>query len=266
MNNPFAFNLFLPEMRDRRWLERRKQLYENPEKYKEHLKQKSDEQWEQSKTGGVSKEISKHEAIRKREEKQKEKREQEALGGLHPEQSKPNFPKVWDLNYFQEDTQKIFKKLSNDKLDWDFFDFPIYPHEESYFTSNFYKNLDELKWENKEKVKDIRKSKFDIKQRFFNAVACMYVITWKSGFSLENINYSGNSNVLSSLCKFHLYFWFKRLQKQPELLEKHLKQDDYKFLMNELKLYHIYTDKFDHTKRIWGYQIRDLDEKYGHGN
>ena len=36
--------------------------------------------------------------------------------------------------------------------------------------------------------------------------------------------------------------------------------------MNELKLYHTYTDKFDQTKRIWGYQIRDLNEKYGHGN
>ena len=36
--------------------------------------------------------------------------------------------------------------------------------------------------------------------------------------------------------------------------------------MNELKLYHTYTDKFDHTKRIWGYQIKDLNEKYEHGN
>ena len=198
MNNPFEFNSFLPEARDRRWLERRKQLYQNPEEYKKHLKQQSDEHWKQFKTGGVSKEMSEHEAIRKREAKEEEERKEKAL--------EPNFPKVWDLNYFREDTQKIFKKLSDDKLDWNFFDFPIYPHEESYFTSNFFENLDELKWENKEKVKDIRKSSFHIKQKFFNAVATMYVITWKSGFSLENINYSGNSNVLTSLCKFHLYF------------------------------------------------------------
>ena len=86
------------------------------------------------KTGGVSKEMSEKEAIRKKQEaekkaKEEEKKKEEALG--------PNFPKAWDLNYFREDTQKIFKKLSSDKLDWDFFDFPIYPHEESYFTSNF---------------------------------------------------------------------------------------------------------------------------------
>ena len=44
MNDPFTFNSFLPEgMHDRRWLERRKQLYENPEEYKKHLKQQADE-------------------------------------------------------------------------------------------------------------------------------------------------------------------------------------------------------------------------------
>ena len=37
MNDPFTFNLFLPEMHDRRWLERRKHLYENPEEYKNIL-------------------------------------------------------------------------------------------------------------------------------------------------------------------------------------------------------------------------------------
>ena len=36
--------------------------------------------------------------------------------------------------------------------------------------------------------------------------------------------------------------------------------------MNKLKLYHTYTDKMDYTRQIWGYQIRDLNEKYGHGN
>ena len=100
-------------------------------------------------SGGINEEMSEKEAIRKKNEaeekaKEEEERRQKALG--------PNFPKVWDLNYFREDTQKIFKKLSSDKLDWDFFDFPIYPHEESYFTSNFYENLDELKWENKERI------------------------------------------------------------------------------------------------------------------
>ena len=52
MNDPFAFNsfvpqanAFLPDIRDRRWLERRKQWYQNPERYKEHLKEGSDEDW-----------------------------------------------------------------------------------------------------------------------------------------------------------------------------------------------------------------------------
>ena len=78
--------------------------------------------------------------------------------------------------------------------------------------------------------------------------------------------YNGNSKVLQSLCKFHLYFWFKRFQKQPDLLRRHLDPDDYKFLTNELKLYHTYTDKMDYTRRIWGYEVRDLDKDYGHGN
>ena len=102
-------------------------------------------------------------------------------------------------------------------------------------------------------------------ENFFNAIASMYVLTWKSAF-LENILYNGNSKILQSLCRFHLYFWFKRFQKQPDLLRRHLDPSDYKFLMNEMKLYHTYLDKFDHTRRIWGYQIRDLNEKYGHGN
>ena len=36
--------------------------------------------------------------------------------------------------------------------------------------------------------------------------------------------------------------------------------------MKELKLCHTYKDKMDYTKQIWGYQIRDLNNKYGHGN
>ena len=121
---------------------------------------------------------------------------------------------------------------------------------------------EELKWKNTEKVKDIRKSKFNINEHFFNAVASMYVLTWKSGFSLENISYSKNSKILQSLCKFHLYFWFKRFQKQPDLLRRHLDPSDYKFLMNNLKLYHTYLDKMDYTKRIWDYEIRDLNKNY----
>ena len=42
--------------------------------------------------------------------------------------------------------------------------------------------------------------------------------------------------------------------------------DDYKFLMKELRLYHTYTDEMDYTKQIWGYQIRNLNKKYRHGN
>ena len=94
----------------------------------------------------------------------------------------------------------------------------------------------------------------------------MYVLTWKSGFSLENISYSKNSKILQSLCKFHLYFWFKRFQKQLDLLRRHLEPSEYKFLMSKLRLYHTYLNKFDHTRQIWGHQNSDLNKKYGHGN
>ena len=153
-------------------------------------------------------------------------------------------------------------KKRDDNLDWDSFKFRVYVNETDYFTTNFYEDIDELKWKNTEKVKDIRKSKFNINENFFNAVAAMFVLTWKLGFSLENITYSGNSKILESLCKFHLYFWFKYFQKQPDLLRRHLDKSNYKFLMNQMKLYHTYTEKMDYTKQIWGYEVRDLNKKY----
>ena len=121
MDNPLIYNSFMPEMHDRRWLERRKRLYANPEEYKKHLQEQANEDWEKSKIGGVSEEMSKKEAIRKKRREEEEARVAEekrvkALG--------PNFPKVWDLNYFREDTHKIFKKLSSDKLTGPFLTFP----------------------------------------------------------------------------------------------------------------------------------------------
>ena len=94
----------------------------------------------------------------------------------------------------------------------------------------------------------------------------MYVLTWKSEFSLENVNYSGSSKVLQSLCKFHLYFWFKRFQKIPVSPRRHLDPSDYKFLMNSLKLYHSWDSKYEQTGRIWALQVQKLNERYGHGN
>ena len=120
------------------------------------------------------------------------------------------------MSYVKEDPQKIFIKKSNDEIDWDFFKFKVYVNETDYFNTNFYENPDELTWKNTHKVKDIRKSKFDINENFFNAVASMYVLTWKSGFSLENISYGKNPKIFQSLSIFHLYFWFKRFQKQPD--------------------------------------------------
>ena len=150
INNPFDFNSFLPEARDRRWLVRRKQWYQNPQQYKEHLKQQSDEHWKQAISGGVSKEMSEKEAIRKKNEAEKKAKEEEekrlaALG--------PSFPKVWDLNYVKEYPRKIFKKKSNDELGWDFFKFKIYVNETEFCETNFYENLDELKWKNTHKIR-----------------------------------------------------------------------------------------------------------------
>ena len=56
----------------------------------------------------------------------KEKQEKEIARKKAEEEQRiaelgPNFPKVWDLSYVKEDPQKIFKKKSNDELDWSFF-------------------------------------------------------------------------------------------------------------------------------------------------
>ena len=82
--------------------------------------------------------------------------------------------------------------------------------------------------ENNENLKDIRKELFDLNQPFFNSVASMFILTWKTGFSLQNITFSGNTKILSSPCKFHLYFHFKRFQKQPLLLKKYLNENELK--------------------------------------
>lgn len=114
MNDGFDFNSFLPEACDRRWLEKMRQRYQNPEMYKESLKQKEDEHWKQAISGGVGKEMSEKEAKRKKDLARREQAEKRADEQKGEKKSYPpglNFPKVWDLNYFREDTQKIFKKL-----------------------------------------------------------------------------------------------------------------------------------------------------------
>ena len=266
------------ELHDRRWLQRKKHYYQNPTQYKKHLEEEADQHWEVSKKGGINEEMSENEALRKkrveeeakREKEEDRKRKQEEEAKRREEEEKrlasiPNFPKVWGLSYVREEPQKIFMKKRDDTLDWDFFNFKAYVDEKNFFMTKFYENLDNLKWLNTEKVKDIRKSKFNINENFFNAVASMYVLTWKSGFSLENITCGRNSNVITSLAKFHLYFWFKRFQKQPSLLEKHLTRDDYKFLMNKLKLVGTYEHKYEQTGRIWGLEINELNRRYGIG-
>ena len=166
----------------------------------------------------------------------------------------------------KEDPQRIFLRKSDDNLDWDFFKFKVYVNETDYFQTNFFEDLDELKWKNTEKVKDIRKSKFNINENFFNFIASMYVLTWKSGFSLENISYSRNPKILQGLCRFHLYFWFKRFQKQLDLLCRHLDPSDYKFLMSKLRLYHTWDEKYEQTSRVLGHQVEKLNKQYGRGN
>ena len=154
-----------------------KDPYQNPEKYKEHLKQEEDEHWELAQSGGINEEMNESEAIRKRDQADKERKAEEAKVDHGP-----NFPKVWDLNYFPEDPHSIFKKSIN-KIDWDFFNFKIFVDEKNFFMSNFFGDFDELKWLNTEKIEDFRKTKkFNIKEKFFNALAAMYVLTWKSGF------------------------------------------------------------------------------------
>ena len=139
MNDPL--NSFLPNTRDRNWVNRMKERYQNPEEYKKHLREQSNENWEQSKTGGISEEMSVREAQRKRQVEEERRRAEEKR--LEEERRKaeekrlrelgPNFPKVWDLSYKREEPQRIFLRKSDDKLDWDFFKFKVYVNETDYF-------------------------------------------------------------------------------------------------------------------------------------
>ena len=138
MNNPFEFNSFLPEARDRNWVNRMKERYQTPERYKEHIKQQSEEHWEQAKTAGINKEMSRKLAEKKRENElaRKKAEEENRLAELGP-----NVPKVCDLNYLKEYPQKIFKKKSSDEIDWDFFKFKVYVNENDYSIQTFTKTL-----------------------------------------------------------------------------------------------------------------------------
>ena len=115
MDNPLIYNSFIPGgMHDRRWLERQKHLYQNPEEYKKHLKKQSDKDWEEAKTGGVSKEMSVKEALRKKEvEEERKKRIEEERRKDEERRLKalgPNFPKVRDLSYKKRGHTKNFSK------------------------------------------------------------------------------------------------------------------------------------------------------------
>ena len=78
MNNGFEFNSYLPEARDRNWVNRMKERCQNPERYKQHLKEQEDASWEQAKTGGINEEMSSKLAKEKREkELAREKAEEE---------------------------------------------------------------------------------------------------------------------------------------------------------------------------------------------
>ena len=91
MNNPFEFNSFLPEARNQNWVNRMKEKYQNPEKYKQHLKEQSEEHWRQAQTGGISEEMSRKLAEEKREKEiaRKKAEEEKRIAELGP-----NFPKV----------------------------------------------------------------------------------------------------------------------------------------------------------------------------
>ena len=130
MNNPFEFNSFLPGARDRNWVNRMKEKNQNPEKYKQHLKEQEDASWEKAKTGSINREMSRKLAEEKREKEiaRKKAEEEKRIKDLGP-----NFPKVWDLSYVKEDPQKIFIKKSNDEIDWDFLKPKIYVNETNYF-------------------------------------------------------------------------------------------------------------------------------------
>ena len=283
--NPTQYKEHLKEEADQHWEIAKKggineEMSVNEALRKKRVEEEAKRREEEEKKRKEEEEQKRKEEVRKKEEARIAEQKRLAQG-RGPDANEvrfiPNFPKVWDLSYVQETPQKIFMKKKDDTLEWDsgsggsggpetFFNFKAYVDEKNFFMTKFYENLDNLKWLNTEKVKDIRKSKFNINENFFNAVAAMYVLTWKSGFSLENISEKRNSNVITSLAKFHLYFWFKRFQKQPSLLEKHLTRDDYKFLMNKLKLYHTYTHKYEQTGRIWGLRVQKLNAHYGRGN
>ena len=122
----------MPQMHDRRWLQRLKEYYQNPTQYKKHLEEQADKEWEEAKTGGVSKEMSIKEADRKKHVAEEKKRREEEKKIAEEKRLKeeariaeekriealgPNFPKVWDLSFVREDPQKIYMKKRDDTLD-----------------------------------------------------------------------------------------------------------------------------------------------------
>ena len=123
---------------DTRYYQKLWELNNDPEGYKRRLKEKADADWEEAKKSGINIEMTRQE--NERVARLAEEKRLAALG--------PNFPKVWDLSYVKEDPQKIFIRKSNDEIEWDFFKFRVFVNETDYFDTNFYENLDKLKWKN----------------------------------------------------------------------------------------------------------------------
>ena len=82
---------FLGNARDQNWVNRMKEKYQNPEEYKESLKEQIDVHWEQARTGGINPEMTKkvEEENRQMEQARLKAEEEKRIKELGP-----NFPKV----------------------------------------------------------------------------------------------------------------------------------------------------------------------------
>ena len=124
-------------------------------------------------------------------------------------------------------TNKYPKKLINYPVN----QFHIHVNEGSYFQSKLphitnSKSLIKMKG-----LEDIRKM-FNLEDPYFVSLAAMYTASFQCGISIHHLHESdGVPKIITSIIRFHVYFWLRRFIKNPKLLKP------YSSMMGDLKEY-----------------------------
>ena len=158
---------------------------------------------------------------------------------------KPPFPKIWSVggtvqrisdNPLKGGNSETSTRNPTDKYPKKLIDYPInqfrvYVNENSYFQSKL-PHITNTKSLIKMKALDDIGKKFNLEDPYFVSLASMYTATFLCGISIQHLHESdGVPKIITSIIRFHVYFWLRRFIRNPNLLKP------YSHMMGDLKKY-----------------------------